>query len=187
MKYNNELLNKMSKQIDFFKKGGIYIKPKNRGKFTEYCGGKVTEECIRRGKNSKDPKIRKRANFAANARKWKHQKGGIIKPTFEEWYTLVPKSKNDTISYNLRRAYELAPWEELNEFAKNLDAHLNSFYWNEDGVGEFMKRFDHPTLNLELKEYYNNPYFNSRYFLDTSGEYYRYVPKHKIKESDEEN
>ena len=50
-----------------------------------------------------------------------------------------------------------------------------------------MKRFDHPTLNLELKEYYNNPYFNSRYFLDTSGEYYRYVPKRKIKESNEEN
>ena len=29
------------------KKGNkIYIKKKNRGKFTEYCGGKVTDECI---------------------------------------------------------------------------------------------------------------------------------------------
>lgn len=53
-----------------FKKGGsIHIKKKNRGKFTEYCGGKVTEECIAKGKKSKDPKIRKRATFAANARK----------------------------------------------------------------------------------------------------------------------
>ena len=50
--------------------GGIHIKKKNRGKFTEYCGGKVTEECIRRGKNSSNPTTRKRATFAANARHW---------------------------------------------------------------------------------------------------------------------
>jgi hypothetical protein len=63
-----------------FKKGGrIHIKKKNRGKFTEYCGGKVTEECIAKGKKSKDPKSRKRATFAANARKWKHENGGMIK------------------------------------------------------------------------------------------------------------
>lgn len=59
--------------IEMFKKGRkIHIKKENRGKFSSYCGGKVTEECIRRGKNSPDPKIRKRATFAANARKWKH-------------------------------------------------------------------------------------------------------------------
>ena len=61
------------KVIEMFKKGHkIHIKKTNRGKFTEYCGGKVTSECIRRGKNSSDPKIRKRATFAANSRKWKH-------------------------------------------------------------------------------------------------------------------
>jgi hypothetical protein len=33
--------------IEFLKKGsGIHIKKKNRGKFTSYCGGKVTDECI---------------------------------------------------------------------------------------------------------------------------------------------
>lgn len=59
------------KVIEMFKKGHkIHIKKANRGKFTDYCGGKVTSECIRRGKNSPDPKIRKRATFAANARKW---------------------------------------------------------------------------------------------------------------------
>jgi hypothetical protein len=53
-----------------FKKGGrIHIKKKNRGKFTEYCGGKVTEECIARGKRSKNPLTRKRANFASAVRK----------------------------------------------------------------------------------------------------------------------
>lgn len=50
--------------------GGIHIKNKNRGKFTEYCGGKVTEACIRRGKNSSNPTTRKRATFAQNARNW---------------------------------------------------------------------------------------------------------------------
>lgn len=65
--------------IGYMKNGsGIHIKKKNRGKFTEYCGGKVTDECIRRGKNSKDPKIRKRATFAANSRKWKHEDGSKI-------------------------------------------------------------------------------------------------------------
>lgn len=60
-------------EIEIFKSGGkIHIKKKNRGKFTEYCGGKVTSECIARGKNSSNPAIRKRATFAANARKWKH-------------------------------------------------------------------------------------------------------------------
>lgn len=52
------------------KKGGIHIKPENKGKFTEYCGGKVTDECIQRGLHSDSSTIRKRANFARNARKW---------------------------------------------------------------------------------------------------------------------
>ena len=66
--------------VPHFKKGkGIHIKKKNRGKFTEYCGGKVTDECIKRAKKSKNPTLRKRATFAANARKWKHADGGIIK------------------------------------------------------------------------------------------------------------
>ena len=61
-------------------KSGIHIKKKNRGKFTSWCGGKVTSECIARGKRSSNPAIRKRATFAANARKWKHQNGGKIMP-----------------------------------------------------------------------------------------------------------
>lgn len=67
-------------QIGYYKKGSkIHIKKANRGKFTEYCGGNVTSECIQRGKNSSDPKIRKRATFAANARKWKHSHGGTLR------------------------------------------------------------------------------------------------------------
>lgn len=59
------------KVIEMFKKGHkIHIKKKNRGSFTRWCGGNVTEECIRRGKNSSNPVIRKKATFAANSRKW---------------------------------------------------------------------------------------------------------------------
>lgn len=50
----------------------IKIKKSHEGSFTKYCGGNVTDECIRRGKASKDPKIRKRATFAANSRRWSH-------------------------------------------------------------------------------------------------------------------
>lgn len=68
-----------SNEVNLFKRGGeIKIKEKNKGSFTRYCGGNVTSECIRKGKNSPDPKIRKKATFAANARKWKHQNGGVL-------------------------------------------------------------------------------------------------------------
>ena len=59
-------------------KSGIKIKKSNKGKFTEYCNGKVTQECIKKGKQSKDPAVRKRATFADNVRKWKHENGGSI-------------------------------------------------------------------------------------------------------------
>lgn len=55
-------------QIPILKHGGIHIKPENRGKFSDYCGGKVTEECIRKGKNSPNPLTRKRAAFAGASR-----------------------------------------------------------------------------------------------------------------------
>jgi len=51
-------------------KSGIKIKKKNRGKFTEYCGGNVTQDCINRAKHSGNKKLIKRAVFAENARKW---------------------------------------------------------------------------------------------------------------------
>ena len=66
---------KLLKRGGVMKKGGkfkIHIKKSKRGSFTSYCGGKVTNECIRRGKNSPNAAIRKKAVFAENARKWKH-------------------------------------------------------------------------------------------------------------------
>lgn len=75
-----------SPELNTFAKGGkIHIKPENRGKFTKYCGGKVTSECIARGKRSSDPAVRKRATFAANARKWHHAFGGDLLTNGAEW------------------------------------------------------------------------------------------------------
>ena len=67
--------------IPYYKKGiKIHIKKKNRGKFTEYCEGKVTQECIDKAKKSKNPTLRKRATFAQNSRSWSKKRflGGVI-------------------------------------------------------------------------------------------------------------
>lgn len=52
----------------------IHINPKNKGKFnaTKKRTGKTTEELT----HSKNPVTRKRAVFALNAKKWKHEMGG---------------------------------------------------------------------------------------------------------------
>lgn len=65
--------------------GDIHIKKKNRGKFTEYCGGKVTSSCIQRGLHSSNPTTRKRANFARNARGWSHAFGGELGTNGTDW------------------------------------------------------------------------------------------------------
>lgn len=68
---------KMSEQNGVsYAKSGIKINKKNIGKFTSYCGGKVTQQCIDKAKQSKNKTLVKRAVFAENARKW--QQGGIL-------------------------------------------------------------------------------------------------------------
>ncbi len=68
----------MNEKIEYlvqkFKKGSkIKIKESQKGSFTKYCNGKVTEACIAKGLRSPNPKIRKKANFARNARSWHHK------------------------------------------------------------------------------------------------------------------
>ena len=55
---------------------GIHIKEENKGKFTETKKrtGKSTEELT----HSKNPLTRKRAIFAQNSKKWKHEEGGSV-------------------------------------------------------------------------------------------------------------
>ena len=141
--------------------GPINIKKKNRGKFTESA-------------NREGMGVQEYANIP-----------------FEDWYKTVPTDRNDTTSYNLRRAYELAPFDELEAWrtssVKDLNSgknHLRSVYLNPDtGIYEFMKSKNHPTLHFETDWYNSNDpeaiKFRNNYNLDMNGDYYKYVPKKK--------
>lgn len=177
--------------------GPINIKKKNIGKFTESANraGMGVQEYARHILANKDKyssTLVKRANFARNAASWKHAEGGPIKNIpFEDWYKTVPIDRNDTTAYNLRRAYELAPFDELEAWrtssVKDLNSgknHLRSVYLNPDtGIYEFMKSKNHPTLHFETDWYNSNDpeaiKFRNNYNLDMSSDYYKYVPKKK--------
>lgn len=63
--------------------GGIHIKPENKGKFTAFAKrkGMGVQEAARHVLANKDKYSStqvKRANFARNASKWKHQEGGDV-------------------------------------------------------------------------------------------------------------
>ena len=83
---------------------GIHIKKENRGKFTETKKrtGKTTEELT----HSKNPLTRKRAIFAQNSRKWKHEDGGEVhKPNNHRsildngWFKTNDLKKNHPLTY----------------------------------------------------------------------------------------
>lgn len=181
----------------FSEGGNIYIKPSKRGTFTaaaEKHGKSVQSFASQVLANKEDysPAMVKKANFARNASKWKHANGGPLKKgKYEDWYKTVPADRNDTTSYNLKRAYELAPYDELEAWRtssiKDLEEgknHLRSVYLNPNtGVYEFMKSKNHPTLHFETDWYNSNDpeavKFRKDYDLDMSGDYYKYVPKKK--------
>lgn len=109
--------------------------------------------------------------------------------SFDDWYPTVPADRNDTKNYNLRRAYELAPAEELEawrtatpEELERGEKHLRSVYENENGEYEFMKSKKHPTLKMEL-DWYNSDdadavEFKRKYRIETEGgKYYKYVSR----------
>ena len=91
--------------IPYLAKGsGIHIKKENRGKFTETKKrtGKTTEELT----HSKNPLTRKRAIFAQNRRKWKHEDGGEVhKPNGHRsildngWFKTKDLKKNHPLTY----------------------------------------------------------------------------------------
>jgi oligoendopeptidase F len=60
------------------RKSGIKIKKANRGKLRKSAGAKkgkkIPESKLRQMKKSKNPKTRRRATFALNARRWKKPK-----------------------------------------------------------------------------------------------------------------
>ena len=70
--------------LDYLKEGSkIYIKKKNRGKFTASAkaAGEGVQEHAHKVMNDPNatPLQRKRANFAIQAKRWhKHQDGGVL-------------------------------------------------------------------------------------------------------------
>ena len=192
------LPNSFSSELNTFAEGGkIHIKPSNRGTFTAAAKrhGKSVQSFasqVLANKEDYSPAMVKKANFARNTSKWKHADGGPLKRgKYEDWYKTVPADRNDTTSYNLKRAYELAPYDELEAWRtssiKDLEEgknHLRSVYLNPNtGVYEFMKSKNHPTLHFETDWYNSNDpeavKFRKYYDLDMSGDYYKYVPKKK--------
>lgn len=187
-----------SPELNTFAEGGeIHIKPSKRGTFTAAAKkhGKSVQgfaSQVLANKEDYSPAMVKKANFARNASKWKHADGGPLKKgRYEDWYKTVPADRNDTTSYNLKRAYELAPYDELEAWRtssiRDLNEgknHLRSVYLNPNtGVYEFMKSKNHPTLHFETDWYNSNDpeavKFRKDYDLDMSGDYYKYVPKKK--------
>ena len=83
--YFNDFISRLGKawnnlsegQIESFKKGSkIHIKKKNRGKFTAAAkrAGMNVQAYASKVLNDPNasPQLKKRANFARNAKKWKH-------------------------------------------------------------------------------------------------------------------
>lgn len=109
--------------------------------------------------------------------------GGQTKPKFEDWYKTVPAEINDTTNYNLRRAYELLPFNELEDW-RNGKAHLRSIAPTSNGDYEFLKSKKHPTYNKEIKWFNSNDKnaieFRNNYRLDNKDKYPKYIKKSKM-------
>lgn len=113
---------------------------------------------------------------------------GGDKPPFNEWYNTVPSDRNDTTNYNLRKAYENIPSKQIErwknatvEQLNNDDYHLPSVVKNSDGSYDFLKSKNHPSVEYEI-DWYNSPegaFFKKDYQLDTTGTYYKYIPRNK--------
>lgn len=69
-----------------------------KGTFTKYCGGKVTEECIKRGLASSNPTTRKRAAFAKAMRHIAKKKEGGDVPSQYEGLGYLQKKNSEFIN-----------------------------------------------------------------------------------------
>lgn len=109
--------------------------------------------------------------------------GGQTKPKFEDWYKTVPAEINDTTNYNLRRVYELLPFNELEDW-RNGKAHLRSIAPTSNGDYEFLKSKKHPTYNKEIEWFNSNDKnaieFRNNYRLDNKDKYPKYIKKSKM-------
>lgn len=116
--------------IPYLSKGsGIHIKKENRGKFTETKKktGKTTEELT----HSKNPLTRKRAIFAQNAKKWKHEDGGSVhKPNGHRsildngWFKTKDLKKNHPLTYQQGGSF----WSDASNVTSKISKRASDAY-----------------------------------------------------------
>lgn len=122
--------------IPYLAKGsGIHIKKENRGKFTETKKrtGKTTEELT----HSKNPLTRKRAIFAQNAKKWKHEDGGEVhKPNGHRsildngWFKTKDLKKNHPLTYQWGGSFTTGALADMFRYFPNQVKYGNGNYNN---------------------------------------------------------
>ena len=135
--------------IEEMKKGGIHIKPENKGKFnaTKKRTGKTTEELT----HSKNPITKKRAIFAQNAAKWKKGQYGlevIDEPTFgigDEGY--YERQYTPSLPVNIQNPYQFDPslTRSLQDYTGNkpmLSPKEQSIY------SDYNKKLNQPNLDF---------------------------------------
>jgi hypothetical protein len=162
--------------VNYCKKG-IQIKKSHKGLFTEYCGGEVTQKCIDKAKKSKNPTLRKRAIFAANSRKWKHQKGGLITKNQDGGF--LKKIGKTIYSWTLpeysgtfKEAYRQARINGDEEFRWNGESYNTELAPNEHI--EALKQWD-TQGDLGKEEFKNQALRNQSAFIDF---YSKHFPTH---------
>lgn len=145
-----------------FKKGGrIHIKEKNRGKFTK--SAKAAGESVQEhaAKVLSDPNAtslqKKRANFARNAAKWKHQNGGTLSQKDKD----ILWSLNEKFGANSSKDKYFNYWK----FQKG-NSEVNNFfnsYLKSKGIQRILNNQDkwwesrHP-----YRKWYSNPDIGTR-------------------------
>lgn len=115
---NNGLYQKF---IELFKKGGgIHINPKNKGKFTasaKRAGMGVQEFAhhVLANKEKYSTTQIRRANFARNSKRFKHEEGGAVNPTHPTHND--PRLEDPTLFNAI--FYEQRPGQLRAEYEKN--------------------------------------------------------------------
>lgn len=128
--------------IDYMKSGGIHIKEKNKGKFTESAkqAGKSVQEHATDVLN--DPNAtrlqKRRAQFAKNAKKWKHEDGGVL-------YAQTGASVNLKYFKNTKKSepeIELPKYEDRDEEQTvETETTTPTTETNEDWIAQYIKNY----------------------------------------------
>lgn len=149
-----------TKRKEWLRKATNRMKKKGTvGAFTEYCGGKVTADCIERGLRSPDPKIRRRAAFAKAVRSFNKAYGGQTGNTmgFYDMDEFVKNSKADflrNMSSNVlnRMAEDLERVSELNEEVRKLGGMLERMYQEGGNIEQVQEPYEAGEQNYAEKQ-----------------------------------